>query len=258
MHVELRFYAQLNFFIAHAKQQKTFTLELFHPASIKDLIESQGVPHTEIGFLLANGQSVGFDYLLADSDRISVFPDFHTLPVSEISKMNHGFPGEPKFILDGHLGKLASYLRLLGFDTLYPNQADDEELARLAASDRRILLSRDRGLLKRKSVIFGGYVRNTDPQKQIAEVFHRYNLADYLHPFTRCAICNGILIEVLKSSVQADLPQHTRDSIERVWQCVICKKMYWRGSHMAGIERLFTEISTLISITPSKTKKVAN
>jgi len=258
MKISIRFYAHLNFFIDPAHRQKRFSLEILQPGSIKDMIESQGVPHTEIGYLLVNGQFVGFDHLLEDRDNISVYPEFHTISIEQESKVLPRYSGTPRFILDAHLGKLAAYLRLLGFDTMYSNHMDDVDLAFIAAKEGRILLSRDRGLLKRKIVTFGGYVQNTDPPKQIMEIYHRFHLAEYAMPFTRCTVCNGILNEVSIDEVVDKLPEKTSEYIDQCWHCQDCHKLYWKGSHFIGIKKIFAEISALIPIVAPKTKEVTD
>jgi uncharacterized protein len=138
---------------------------------------------------------------------------------------------DPRFVLDAHLGKLAGYLRLLGFDTLYRNDYDDATLARISSDEHRILLTRDRGLLKRSMVTHGYYVRETDPQRQAIEVLRRFDLHRSIMPFHRCIRCNGVLRAADKSAIRAALPPRTSEYYDEFRVCDHCGKIYWKGSH---------------------------
>lgn len=258
MKIYLRFYGDLNFFLPASHRQRTFPVDIFTRASIKDLIEAQGVPHTEIDVILVNGCTVGFDTIVAENDWISVYPHFQQLPIPVDHRVSEPYFGEPRFVLDVHLGRLAVYLRLLGFDTLYFGNMHDENLAEISARDERILLSRDRGLLKRKIVRFGRYIHSTLPHEQLIEVARRYQLLEQAHPFTRCTVCNGSLMETDKQAVESQIPAETRANIDRFWRCNVCGKVYWKGSHTVRIERLFPEISTLVSIPSTKSEEMTD
>ncbi|NMC52343.1 MAG: Mut7-C ubiquitin/RNAse domain-containing protein [Chloroflexi bacterium] len=258
MKIYLRFYGDLNFFLPASRRQRTYPVEIVARDSIKDLIESQGIPHTEIDFILVNGSAVGFDTIVAENDRISVYPYSENLPIPIEQRVSEPYPGEPRFVLDVHLGRLAVYLRLLGFDTLYFGDMQDEDLAEISAREGRILLSRDRGLLKRKIVRFGRYIHSTWPHEQLVEVARRYQLLDQAHPFTRCTVCNGSLMEVDIHAVESEIPAETRTYIDRCWRCKECGKVYWKGSHTVRIERLFAEISTLVSVPSAKSEEMTD
>jgi len=159
--VEFHFHAELNDFLAPVRRGAAVIYRFSGRVSIKDAIESLGVPHTEIAAIVVGSTAVDFAYIVRDSDHVEVFP--RPAPAAH-APLRPPFPGPPRFVLDTHLGQLASYLRMLGFDTLYRNDYADEELARIASQDPRILLTRDRGLLKRSIVTYGRYVRATDPQ----------------------------------------------------------------------------------------------
>lgn len=241
-HVTVRFYAELNDFLPRERRQVPITYPLARRTSIKDLIESLGVPHTEVDLLLANGESVGFDYLVQPGDRISVYPVFESLDISPLVRVRPSPLREPRFILDTHLGKLAGYLRLLGFDTLYRNNYDDATLARISADERRILLTQDRGLLKRSAVTHGYYVRAASPVEQVREVVRRFDLAGLIQPFSRCLRCNGRLRPVPKAAVLERLPPRTRQEYEEFWLCERCDRVYWQGSHYDRLRALIAEL----------------
>lgn len=233
-----RFYASLNDFLPLARRGRSFVHHFEARTSIKDMIESLGVPHTEVDLLLVNGESVDFDRIVQDGDRISVYPPFTTLDISSLTRVRPEPPPEPRFVLDVHLGKLAAYLRLLGFDALLPDDSDDANLARLAAEEDRILLTRDRGLLKRSSVRYGYCLRSTDSTRQLLEVMRRYRLVNLVQPFTRCLRCNGLLEPVDKASISDRLPPATNANYNEFRHCQSCGQIYWKGSHYARLEAL--------------------
>jgi hypothetical protein len=205
---------------------------------VKDLIEAIGVPHTEVDLILANGQSVGFDYAVRDGDRISVYPVFESLDITPILRVRPEPLRRTRFVLDTHLGRLAAYLRLVGFDALYRNDFSDEELADISRDERRILLTRDRGLLKRSRVTHGYCVRATDPRQQLGEICRRFDLHGAARPFTRCLRCNGLLHAVPKADVEYLLPPGTAERYEEYAQCESCGQVYWPGSHHRRMRHL--------------------
>jgi uncharacterized protein len=237
-----RFYAELNDFLAPGLRQIDFTHSFNGEASVKDRIESLGVPHTEVGAILVNGRPVTFLYLVQDGDRVAIYPDFHVLPADGIALVRDPYQGERRFILDVHLGKLVNYLRMLGFDTLYRNDYADEELARIAGEAERILLTRDLGLLKRREVIYGYYVRSLDPSQQVAEVLHRFHLLDAIEPFHRCLACNGLLAAVDKGEILDRLLPKTRRYYDEFYRCRVCKQIYWKGSHFERMQRFIEDL----------------
>jgi hypothetical protein len=240
--ISFRFYAELNDFLPPARRGVTFPYPLEAPAAVKDLIEAAGVPHTEVDLILANGRSVGFDYPVQDGDRISVYPVFESLDITPILRVRPEPLRRTRFVLDTHLGKLAAYLRLMGFDALYRNDFSDEELADTAQSEHRIVLTKDRGLLKRSQVTHGYCVRATDPQQQLVEVFRRFDLHGAARPFTRCLRCNGLLHPVPKESVADLIPPGTAERYEAYAQCEACGQVYWPGSHHRRLQQLVDDI----------------
>jgi uncharacterized protein len=219
----LRFEAELNDFLPLDKRHFTFDHTVGPTDTLKHAIESLQVPHTEIGAVVVNGSPGDLSHPVTNNDRVQVFP--HPTPI-----LLHG---SPTFVIDGHLGRLAAYLRMLGFDVWYERQADDPQLAAVSHSEGRILLTRDVGLLKRREVQRGYCVRADKPLEQLSELSRRFDLAAYFAPFTRCMECNGCLVSVPKSEVADLLPPHTRETKNEFSRCERCGRIFWRGSHHA-------------------------
>ncbi len=241
--VDVRFYARLNDFLPPDRRQVTFAAPVEGRVAVKDLIESLGVPHPEVDLILVGGVSVDFAHLVRDGDRIAVYPVFETIDVAPLLRVRPPPLPEARFVLDTHLGKLAAYLRMLGFDTLYRNDAADEALARVSRDERRILLTRDRGLLKRSLVTHGYFVRATAPWDQVVEVLRRFDLFGSLAPFQRCLGCNGLLAPVPKDQVADRLPPKTRQCYDDFRLCEGCGRIYWPGSHHQRMQRLIEDLT---------------
>ena len=226
-----RFYEELNDFLPENKRKQPFLYKFKGTPSIKDAVEAIGVPHTEIDLILIDGVSVCFDYLIHGGESISVYPVFESFDISEINHLREEPLRETKFIVDVNLGKLAHKLRFLGFDTLYENDLDDETIIELSLEQQRIILTRDKGILKNGKVTHGYYVRSDDPKQQAVEVVKRLQLEEGFKPFSRCSVCNGELHEVDKSEVKDLLQQDVLRDYENFLQCSGCSKVYWQGSH---------------------------
>lgn len=235
---ELRFYAELNGFLPPEKRYTSFTTEFWVGGSVKDLIEAEGVPHTEVDLILANGESVDFSYQVRDGDRISVYPVFESLDITPALKVRPAPLRQTRFVLDVHLGRLAGYLRMLGFDALYRGDYRDEELVRVSTGEARILLTRDLGLLKHAAIRYGYAVRETNPRRQAREVLGRFDLARAAAPFTRCLRCNDLLATVSKEEVLDRLPETTRALYDEFRRCPACGRVYWAGGHYRRMQRL--------------------
>ncbi len=226
-----RFYEELNDFLPRKKRKTTFTHTFTDRAPVKDMIESLGVPHTEIDLILANGVSVDFNYIVQDEDRISVYPVFESMDISGIQHLRPEPLRQPKFVLDIHLGKLAKLMRIAGFDTSYNNKYDDESITRISITEKRTILTRDTGLLKRKEITHGYFVRNIKAEKQLEEVIERFHLEKSIKPFTRCLICNSTLEKIEKEKIINRIPPKVKERQNEFSICKQCNKIYWKGTH---------------------------
>lgn len=237
-----RFYEELNDFLPAHRRKVRFAHRFSRRASIKDMIEALGVPHTEIELLLVNGNSVDFTHIVSNGESISVYPVFESLDIRPVLKLRAEPLRKTRFVLDGHLGRLARYLRLLGFDTLYRNDYRDEELAEISASRQRILLTRDRRLLHRSIVTHGYFIRETRPLLQTSEVLRRFDLYADIKPLCRCIRCNGMLTVVGKEQIAHRLEPKTRRYFDEFRMCRDCRQIYWRGSHFRKMRDLIAGI----------------
>jgi uncharacterized protein with PIN domain len=236
-----RFYAELNDFLPASRRFTSFTHHFGLPASVKDIIESMGVPHTEVGLILRNHAPITFSHPVRDGDRISVYPAFQTIDITSPLELRPPLQ-ETRFVLDTHLGRLATYLRMLGFDASYENSQEDKELARISHHEERILLTRDCGLLKRSEVVHGYFVRATEPRQQVAEVLRRFKLFSAASPFRRCLRCNVRLNSVAKQTIIGRLQARTQHYFDDFHTCPVCNRIYWPGSHYQHMQRFVQRI----------------
>jgi len=213
--------------------------------SVKDVIEASGVPHPEVDLVLAGGRPVGFDNRVQPGERIEVFGLDRPAALAGLPGLIPPAPEPRRFVVDGHLGRLARYLRTLGFDTWYAPNADDGLLARASAGEERILLTRDRGLLKRSIVRLGYMPRSDDPAEQLREVAARYGLPERARPFSRCVRCNDVLRSVDRAAVAERLAGEPRTlrSFDTFAECAGCGSIYWPGSHF---DRLSAMLGPLV------------
>jgi hypothetical protein len=237
-----RFYAELNDLLPANKRQQNIGHKFRGTPSVKDTIEAIGVPHTEVDLILVDGVSVGFEHLLRGGERVAVYPVFERFDIEKVARVRPKPLREPRFVLDVHLGKLAHYLRLIGFDTLYRNDYSDECIVRLAVDQRRIILTRDRGILKHSAVTHGYWMRNTDPHEQLKEVVRAFDLTPRIRPFSRCMECNGILHSVKKDTIREKIPAGVARDFQVFSQCPDCSRVYWRGSHYDRLTSMLQEL----------------
>jgi len=240
-----RFYEELNDFLPKEKRKVRFVHNFIDRASVKDVIESLGVPHTEVDMILVNGNSVGFDYLINDGDKIAVYPLFESFDVSDVQHLRAKPLRDPKFIADVHLGKLARYLRMMGFDVLYANNFDDEEIVKISLDKKRAILTKDLGIIKRSEVTHGYWVRSSKVKEQVVEILKRFDLIKLIKEFTRCIECNSILESIFKNEIIDDLPPKVSKSQTDFSRCPSCKKLYWKGTHH---QRMLSFIKTIKNV----------
>lgn len=236
------FHDELDFFLPRRFKQGVVEHPFDWRASVKDMIESLGVPHAEVELIVANDKSVDFNYVVMPDDRIDVYPQSYNVARADKVPLRPPLPGSPSFILDQHLGRLAAYLRMMGFDTLYRNDYHDEELAQVSHDENRVLLTRDVGLLKRSIVTYGYYVRETHREKQLVEITRRFNLPPSAVPFKHCMKCNGLLKPVAKETVLDSLPDGTSRYYDEFHRCQSCQRIYWKGPHYQRMQQLMEQV----------------
>ncbi|MDH3304549.1 MAG: Mut7-C ubiquitin/RNAse domain-containing protein [Gammaproteobacteria bacterium] len=236
--IEIRFYAELNDFLSPQRQQRAFNYAFHGTPSVKDTIEAIGVPHTEVDVILVDGCSVGFEHLLQGGERVAVYPVFERYDVSPLTRLRPAPLRITRFVADVHLGLLARHLRLLGFDTAWERDLDDEAIVKIACDEQRIILTRDKGILKNGRVTHGYWLRNTDPIRQLEEVIRAIDLGRNIEPYTRCMECNGVLRQADRSAVAHSVPLQVFLVYRDFRQCRRCHRVYWRGSHLKRLDKI--------------------
>ena len=236
---DIIFYGGLKPLLAPEYEEGAVLFHFDRALSVKDAIESLGVPHPEVGLLIAGEHPVDFSHLLCDGEKVRVYPH-DDLPDGHIEYRLPFMPeGAPAFILDVHLGRLARYLRVAGFDSLYSSEdMGDEVIADTACREGRIVLTCDRGLLKRSKVMYGKLLRSRESREQLREVVERYGLKKQLKPFSRCIHCNGLIERANKKDVLHLLPAGIKRDFDDFYRCSECGHVYWQGSHYKRIRNL--------------------
>jgi len=229
--ITIRFYAELNDFLRSERQFKRFEYTFSGIPTVKDAIEAIGVPHTEIDLILVNGKSVEFEHKIHDKEDIAVYPVFESMDIDPLYRLRPKPLRITQFLADVNLGKLARYMRMLGFNTMYQTDFEDHQIIRISLEEKRIILTRDQGLLKHKQVTHGYWVRNTQIQRQVNEVVQRMDLSGKIVPFSRCMDCNGVVEPIAKSKIIHLLKEGTKRDYDEFYQCKSCNKVYWKGSH---------------------------
>lgn len=236
--VDVRVYAGLNDFLPPELRGLTVRRPFRGHQTVKDVLEAMGVPHTEVDLIVVNGSAQGFGHRPDAGARIAAYPAFEALDIGATARLRPVPLRDPRLVVDVNLGRLARLLRLLGFDVWWSNDADDQTLAEISGEEKRILLTRDRGLLKRRAITRGLFVRSADPEEQALEVLRRLDLRQRLAPLTRCMRCNGALAAVDKDEVADRLEPLTRRYYDDFSRCTQCGRIYWPGSHYAKLTRL--------------------
>ncbi|MGV2288669.1 Mut7-C RNAse domain-containing protein [Trinickia sp. YCB016] len=245
-----RFYEELNDFIARPLRRRSFSCVCAPAATAKHMIEALGVPHTEVELILVNGESVGFERILQDGDRVAVYPKFEALDIRPLLRVRAEPLRTIRFVADAHLGGLAQLLRLAGFDTLYDNHYADAAIEALAATEQRIVLTRDRELLKRRTITHGCYVRALKPEAQLREIFGRLDLASSAKPFRLCLTCNAPLRRIEKHEVADRAPEGVLERHTQFVTCDICRRVFWEGSHWRRMRALMDAVVDGVHAAP--------
>lgn len=239
-----RFYAELNDFLPEKRKQKEFVEEFKTPVTVQETLLSLGIPLAEIDLVLVNDKSAAFNHKLAEGDRIAVYPVFETFDITTKNKIRKEPLRDTKFILDTHLGKLAKYLRMLGFDTLYRNDFKDDEIIKISCREHRIILTRDKLLLRSDKITHGYYVRAIEKHEQLREIVSKFDLTNKFKSFTRCMTCNSILIQVEKEAVLDKIDKETAKVFNKFFYCQNCDKVFWEGSHFKRMEKTIIDLIT--------------
>lgn len=228
---EFRFYEELNDFLPSARRKVGFMQPFHGTPAVRDVIQAIGVPHTAVDLVLVDGRSVAFGHRLAGGERVAVYPVFERLDIGPVLRLRPKPLRQTRFILDVHLGKLARDLRMLGFDSAYRPDWGDTAIIDRSLAERRIILTRDVGILKQSRVTHGYWLRNTRPERQLPEVLRALQLERQARPFTRCLDCNGPLEPAAREAVADRVEKGILTRFDRFWHCLDCGKAYWRGSH---------------------------
>jgi len=240
----IRFYAELNDYLPNEKRYAPFVVSTTGSPSINDLISSLGVPIAEVDLVLVNGESVNLRHVIKENDRISVYPVYESFDISSVTRVRNHPHRKSRIVLDSHLGKLAYYLRMLGFDTLYRPDFHDDELVSISNNDQRILLSRDRKLIEESPITRAYRIHATDPKLQAVEVLRRFDLFHATRPLQRCLRCNDFLHPIAKVAVLHRLPPMIRERHEEFQTCLMCNRVYWKGLHYQRMQAFVAGLLT--------------
>jgi uncharacterized protein with PIN domain len=238
--VRLDFHGDLDFFLRSRMHGRPVERTLTEKTSIKDVIESCGVPHPEVDLIVVDGEPVDFNFGISRDAEIEVYPP--GILYSLFKEKHLQLARATRFVCDGHLGRLTRDLRLLGFDVAYDQNANDQQLLRIMQAEDRALLTRDRRLLMHAIVRSGYCPRSQNPNEQTIEVIRRFDLLASIAPFTRCIRCNGSLQNVPKTDVVEKLEPLTKIYYQQFRRCTRCGQIYWSGSHFTKLQKRLEQI----------------
>jgi uncharacterized protein with PIN domain len=237
-----RFYEELNDFLPSQRRKTDFEADIKGRRSIKDMVESLGVPHTEVDLVLVNGKSVDFTYILQDGDRVGVYPVFESLNIENVTRLRKIPLRRTKFIADINLGDIVKYMRVLGFDLCFDQALSPRQIIEVSEKENRIVLTKSRKLLKFKDVTHGIFIRPGTTEQQIKRIIDFLDIEDQIKPFSRCLRCNNLLKTVPKESIADRIPPKTRAFCDEYSYCKPCDKIYWKGIHFIKMKRLVDSI----------------
>lgn len=233
--VRFRFYEELNNYLPEKRRKVWFEYFFTGVISVQDAIQSLGIPSGEIDLILVNQQPKGFDHLLQDDDRISVYPVFELFDLSKISRLREMPLRNPTFICDVHLGRLCKYLRMLGWDALYSNHYTTKEMIAISLQEKRIILSRSCQLIRNKEVTRAYWIRSSNPVEQIKDLIIKLDLSNRINPLIRCLNCNAMIVPVEKLKIHHRLQDRTARYYSEFFNCQNCNQIYWKGSHFENM-----------------------
>jgi uncharacterized protein with PIN domain len=237
-----RFYEELNDFLPKHRRKTDFEAAFKGKRSIKDMIESLGVPHTEIDLILVNGKSVAFNYILQDEDRVSMYPVFESLNISNVTLLRKIPLRRNKFIADINLGDIVKYMRVLGLDLYYDPLLSTREIIEISKREKRVILTKSKKLLKSKDVTHGIFIRPGTTTEQTRQIIDSLDIKDIIKPFSRCLCCNTLLKSVLKEKILDRIPPKKKEFCDEYVQCQSCDKIYWKGTHFINMKKVVRQI----------------
>jgi hypothetical protein len=240
--ITVRCFAELNDFLPSGQKQIPFTLTVKEPVTVGEVAVILGIPLSEVDLVTVNGTPTGRSYRPLDHDYLAIYPVFENFDISPLQTVQKKPLRITRFILDAHLGKLARYLRMLGFDSLYRNDYSDEEIIETARDQKRIILTRDKLLLRSPRVSHGYYVRSVEKHAQLTEIVKKFDLCSQFKSFSRCMTCNTELLPMSKETVRDRIDPDIYGCFDKFYHCPSCDKYFWRGSHFERMERLIREL----------------
>lgn len=237
-----RFYEELNDFLAKHRRKADFEAAFKEERSIKDMIESLGVPHTEVDLILVNGQSVDFSYILRDGDRVSVYPVFESFNIKGVTRLRPMPLRKTQFVADRNIEDIVRFMRLLGFDVFSSAALTNRQIIDISLREKRIILTKSKSLLKFKNVTHGVFIRPGTREEQVVSIVKRLDIKDQVKPFSRCLRCNGLLKAVSKEDVLDRIPPKTKACCDNYSICKSCDKLYWNGTHMIQMQKAVKQV----------------
>ena len=241
-HIIIRFYEELNDFLSPDSQKRDIGVSVDKECTVGSLIKSFELSHSQVDLILVNGRAVDFSYTLKENDRVSVYPVFETFDISSITSLRKKPLRDLKFICDVHLGRLAKYLRMLGFDTWYENKYTDKKILDLSDIQKRIILSKNKKLLKNKNVTRGFLLQSADPHLQLMEIINYFDLKSSAKPMSRCLRCNGIIEKISKKALGHRAKPTVLERYDMFFRCTKCDHIYWKGTHFESMMRWIEKI----------------
>ncbi|MDP4291607.1 MAG: Mut7-C RNAse domain-containing protein [Bacteroidota bacterium] len=240
--ISFRFYEELNNYLPDEKRKVWFEYAFPGSISMEEALHQLKIPVDEVDLILVNQQSRGFEYLLQEGDRVSVYPVFESFDISGVSKVREKPLRNPKFICDVHLGRLCKYLRMLGWDTLYSNRYTPDKIIAVSGQEGRIILSRNQLLTRHKKVTRSYWVQSSDPLEQIEDLIENLDLSNETQPLTRCLNCNHRIVPVTKQEILHRLQPRTKQYFEEFFICPVCDQIYWKGTHFEHMSDFINQI----------------
>lgn len=240
--VSFRFYEELNDFLPEYRRKTDFDACFKGRRSVKDMVESLGVPHTEIDLILVNGKSVDFNYILRNQDRISVYPVFECLDIQKVTRLRKTPLRKTRFIADINLGDIVKYMRALGFDVYFDPSLTVYTIIEISKKENRIILTKSRKLLKFKDVTHGIFIRPGTTEKQIRGILDYLDIKKNVRPFSRCLRCNSLLKTVSKEKIIDRIPPKTKAFYNEYSRCESCDRVFWKGTHVIRMKQVLDRI----------------